>query len=385
MTSRAARASDPAWLRAAFADLGLKELPGPRHSARVIEMFRLSGHPEIKNDETAWCAAAVGAWLREGGQRGTQSLAARSYLNWGRTIGTSEEIPRGAVLIFRRGTSEWQGHVCLCLEDDGGTLTVIGGNQSDAVTITTYSRSGLLGARWPTQAAAQPKPAPVPAGRQTGITATIFADPQVAYSDVAPGWNNRPGVALPFRFHGTRPKVRVYYGGKSVVCEIMDVGPIYPHADRGPADPYWSTGTRPRAETFNVLSGAGIDLTPGAARALGLPTMWKGKVDWEFVAAQPKRPVEPPVAGPQPPDVEPTEPEPKSPAQSSTIWAKIAEWLSVGGASVGGILGMIDWRVAIAVVVVVGIVATVWIIRERLKQPDVRNDNLLSKVMRVRE
>ena len=36
-------------------------------------------------------------------------------------------------------------------------------------------------------------------GRQTNITATRFSDSQVAYVDVAPGWNDRYGVALPFR------------------------------------------------------------------------------------------------------------------------------------------------------------------------------------------
>jgi hypothetical protein len=58
-------------------------------------------------------------------------------------------IPRGAVLIFRRGNSSWQGHVCLCLEDRDGIVTVIGGNQSDAVTIARYRKAALIGARWP--------------------------------------------------------------------------------------------------------------------------------------------------------------------------------------------------------------------------------------------
>jgi hypothetical protein len=39
--------------------------------------------------------------------------------------------------------------VCLCLEDRDGSLTVIGGNQSDAVPIARYRKAALIGARWP--------------------------------------------------------------------------------------------------------------------------------------------------------------------------------------------------------------------------------------------
>lgn len=124
-------------------------------------------------------------------------------------------------------------------------------------------------------------PVAVP-GRNTNITATRFSDSRVAYTDVAPGWNNRMGVALPYRFKGERPKVRVFKGGKSVVCEIMDIGPWYDGtAERGPFDPYWETGSRPRAESDPKTNGAGIDLTFPADAALGLNG--KGLVDWEFV------------------------------------------------------------------------------------------------------
>jgi hypothetical protein len=92
------------------------------------------------------------------------------------------------------------------------------------------------------------------------------------------------GVALPNRFTGVLPKVRVTNpgNGKSVVCDIVDVGPWNTH------DPYWEKGERPQAETGVDLTGrrtnlAGIDLTPAAARALGIDG--KGKVNWEFVGA----------------------------------------------------------------------------------------------------
>jgi hypothetical protein len=127
---------------------------------------------------------------------------------------------------------------------------------------------------------------------QRGIVATNFADSQVAYSDVKPGWNDRYGVALPYRFQGERPKVKVTRNGKSIVCEIMDVGPWNTN------DPYWEKGARPQAESGTDMSGrttnkAGIDLTIPADKALGLNG--KGLVDWEFVkaAVKPDEPDEP--------------------------------------------------------------------------------------------
>ncbi len=122
--------------------------------------------------------------------------------------------------------------------------------------------------------------------RMIGITATVFGgegdEQPVAYSDVGFGWANRPGVALPSRFSGKRPTVRLFANGKSVECPIVDLGPWYPSA-RGPEDKYWVTGARPRAESDSRTNRAGIDLTPAAAHAIGVNG--KGIIDWEFTMA----------------------------------------------------------------------------------------------------
>jgi hypothetical protein len=124
--------------------------------------------------------------------------------------------------------------------------------------------------------------------RVLNITATEFGgegdEQSAAYADVPEGWPNRPGVALPCRFSGPRPKVRVFKGDRSILCDIVDVGPWYPSA-RGPEDKYWETGARPRAESDDRTNRAGIDLTPAAAAAIDLDG--KGIVDWEFSGAVP--------------------------------------------------------------------------------------------------
>src|SRR5215213_7646899 len=131
--------NDPPWLKAAFKDLGVHEIKGAKHDARVLEMYKVAGHPEIKNDETAWCSAAMNTWMIEQGLPATKSLMARSWLNYGKAVSMTN-IPRGAILIFPRNGSPTQGHVCLCLEDHGTTLLVIGGNQSDAGAVTVSTR-----------------------------------------------------------------------------------------------------------------------------------------------------------------------------------------------------------------------------------------------------
>jgi hypothetical protein len=130
--------------------------------------------------------------------------------------------------------------------------------------------------------------------RFTGITATVFggrSDPNVSGYDGHVITDEEFGVALPNRFAGARPQVRMInpLNGKSTICDICDVGPW--NVD----DPYWETGARPQAESGIDHRGrttnlAGIDLTPAAARAIGIDG--KGKVDWEFVGA--KQPAHPP-------------------------------------------------------------------------------------------
>ena len=52
----------------------------------------------------------------------------------------------GAVLIFASGSG---GHVSFAIGQDDTHFFVLGGNQSDAVTIARIAKSRLLGARWP--------------------------------------------------------------------------------------------------------------------------------------------------------------------------------------------------------------------------------------------
>lgn len=168
MTTTAA----PAWYTAAEKDLGLREIVGSRHEPRVVEFFAEAGHPYVKDDETAWCAAFANAKLKEGGVLGTQMLNARSFLNWGQPLA---KPAIGAILVFKRGSSSWQGHVAFYAGETASSYVCLGGNQSNAVSKANYSKASLLGIRWPAGFAlplsGPAKPAPAP-GRLLQIGAT---------------------------------------------------------------------------------------------------------------------------------------------------------------------------------------------------------------------
>lgn len=133
------------------------------HNPKVVAYFRDSGNAGVKDDETAWCAAFVGAMLRRAGISGTGKLNARSYLDWGIPVDRKDAQP-GDVVIFKRGNSSWQGHVAFFVKDRGKLIDVLGGNQSNAVNIKGYQAAALLGIRRASGAAASAKaPAADPA------------------------------------------------------------------------------------------------------------------------------------------------------------------------------------------------------------------------------
>jgi hypothetical protein len=137
---------------------------------------------------------------------------------------------------------------------------------------------------------------PVIPANQCRITASVFggeSDPNNSAYEPYDFLNDDDlYVALPQRFEGERPSVRVYnrVTGEMAEAEIRDIGPWMT------TDDYFNTGNRPIAETCyreeqplpegpnagRVPSNpAGIDLSPALAEKLGIDGM--GEVDWEFV------------------------------------------------------------------------------------------------------
>jgi uncharacterized protein (TIGR02594 family) len=146
-------ATEPLWLQLARSDLGLKEVAGAAANPRIVQMYAAVGHGECTSDEIAWCAASTGFWLKSAGlpiPPPNVNLLARSYL----THGVPCEPKPGAIAIWPRGKSSWQGHVNIVEKvTPDGKVVCIGGNQSNAVTRTKpQDASKALGFRWPVAA-----------------------------------------------------------------------------------------------------------------------------------------------------------------------------------------------------------------------------------------
>ena len=65
-------------------ELGVTEIAGEIDNKTIVEYFAEVGHSWVKDDETAWCAAFIGAMIERSGYRSTRELNARSYLKWSR-------------------------------------------------------------------------------------------------------------------------------------------------------------------------------------------------------------------------------------------------------------------------------------------------------------
>lgn len=124
----------------ALADVGVREFPGATHNPKVLAYFADAGFPGVRDDETAWCAAAMGAWLKRAGYRPSGKLTARSYLDWGEPVDIADARP-GDILIIPRGDSSWQGHVTFIHRDLGAFFECVGGNQTNAVTKQKYPKT----------------------------------------------------------------------------------------------------------------------------------------------------------------------------------------------------------------------------------------------------
>lgn len=307
-------ASAPPWFTAALHEIGFHETGANQGIERYISM----AHCGALGDP--WCAIFACAMLESSSVTSPRSASSQSFrTDPGYVQLTGPAL--GAIAVFWRiSKSSGQGHVGFYRGEDATRVWTLGGNENDMVQIEALPKSsasfGLIGYWWPksvplpvigpvlmpTGSPVSIKTAPADTAkdaqnitgnitaRQTGITATMFGGQKSAYGGAID--DNSPGVALPFRFTGERPKVRVTGKSSTVVCDIVDVGPWNTN------DPYWQTGTRPQAEAGTDMTGrhtnkAGVDLTLAAAKALQIDG--KGLCSWEFVTAPLAEPSTPKV------------------------------------------------------------------------------------------
>lgn len=133
----------------------VKELPGSAHHPFVQWCHHLVGLGHDQPDETAWCSSFVNAiaWMLR--LPWSKSAAARSWLAVGAAIPLQFASPGYDIVILKRGTGPQpgptvlsaQGHVGFYAGHTEGVVHVLGGNQSNGVTIQAFPVEQVLGLR----------------------------------------------------------------------------------------------------------------------------------------------------------------------------------------------------------------------------------------------
>ncbi len=140
------------WFQEARRLIGVTEGAGARNNAEILDW---ADNLEMRYgaDSIPWCglfvAHCIGATLTTE-VLPDNPLGART---WAR-FGVRCEPTTGAVLVFWRvARSSWEGHVGFYAGEDHGAYRVLGGNQSNKVSLAWVAKDRLLDARWPSTVA----------------------------------------------------------------------------------------------------------------------------------------------------------------------------------------------------------------------------------------
>jgi uncharacterized protein (TIGR02594 family) len=146
--------------------LGTKEISGQGNNATIMEWANelrragVDGLDQYSNDDIPWCGlfAAILAFRRRGiaSEVVQEPLWARNWDDYGNPIAKrvngrlvfseGKRASLGDVLVFERGNG---GHVALYIAEDAMSFHVIGGNQTNAVTVTRILKSRCIAVRRP--------------------------------------------------------------------------------------------------------------------------------------------------------------------------------------------------------------------------------------------
>ena len=135
----------------------IREIPGEAHHPFIQWAHMLCNLGESQPDEVPWCSSFINAccWLLRLPR--SKSAAARSWLSIGQAIELHNAMI-GDVVILKRGSGDGAqgpevlnapGHVGLFAGADiiRGTVNVLGGNQSDGVTVASFKSANVIGVR----------------------------------------------------------------------------------------------------------------------------------------------------------------------------------------------------------------------------------------------
>lgn len=145
--------------------LGRAEIPGPRTAPFIANWLRRL-HTPWTDDETPWCGVAMAGVMEALGLPYPRMYyRARKWVGYGRPIATGKaevarmarSIPYGAICVLDRPPSPSDGHVgiyCGLRQPTGAasTISLLAGNQGNAVTYASFPLYRVLYVGWPAEA-----------------------------------------------------------------------------------------------------------------------------------------------------------------------------------------------------------------------------------------
>lgn len=137
----------PNWYKIAKKELGIREVRGGENP-RIIEYHRTTTL-KAREDEVPWCSSYVNWCMQQAGFIGTESAAAKSWLNWGASVWHEDvDPPRGSIVVMTRSGG---GHVgfLVTVDWEREQVKVLGGNQGDEVNIKWFPMDMVLDFRMP--------------------------------------------------------------------------------------------------------------------------------------------------------------------------------------------------------------------------------------------
>ena len=125
---------------------GTFEAPGPADNPVILGWAKETGLAKVYNDDAIpWCGLFMAVVAKRAGKPVVEGpLWARNWAKFGKA---ADRAQLGDILVFRR--AQGSGHVGLYVGEDYGAFHVLGGNQSDGVTITRIARDRCIAIRRP--------------------------------------------------------------------------------------------------------------------------------------------------------------------------------------------------------------------------------------------
>lgn len=142
----------PRMLIEALKLFGTKEMSGVKDNPEILAWANETGLNRVYSaDSVPWCGLFLAVVAKRSDKEIPKDpLWARNWAKFGTNTG---QPGLGDVLVFKRGSG---GHVALYIGEDDTAYHCLGGNQSDAVTITRIEKKRCIATRRPIWKIVQP-------------------------------------------------------------------------------------------------------------------------------------------------------------------------------------------------------------------------------------